>query len=449
MDFSVKPPGGSPSPSSSISSSTPHHFKSATTPTATAAAVSGISSASVADRDPMHSWWESVSKQRSRILSLSTILSGDSHSEDGDVTPISSLADSDRPALSLLSSRAAYSLISNSLCNPSSGSGSDPLCQWLYETYLSSDPPLRLVVLSFLPLLVGMYLSRIHSSDSSSLPSLSGFEAVLLAIYAAEVKARAGKPILVHIPDLSQPSLYHSPRNGVDKSRDCNPTASVGVLSPQLEPQVAVKSTKRASIVGVGLQCYFKEISQMQAWSKLEFCKLAANWAGQDCDCKEKIDGDEDKVLALTNGFGDSSSFNGSSGRSLEIEEDFDRLAIRENEEHSSSNGAALVGVGGGVRIPLPWELFQPALRILGHCLLSPLNTEDVKDAASNAVRSLYARASHDLNPQAILATRSLVNLDTSARTAAKTVAEETVNGSSNVNTPSKAKKPEILLASK
>lgn len=390
----------------------------------------------------MHSWWESVSKQRSRILALSSLLSVDSHSEDGDLTPISSLADSDRPALSLLSSRAAYSLISSSLCNPASGSGSDPLCQWLYETYLSSDPPLRLVVLSFLPLLVGMYLSRIHSSDSSSLPSLSGFEAVLLAIYAAEVKARAGKPILVHIPDLSQPSLYHAPRNGVDKSRDSNPTASVGVLSPQLEPQIAVKSTKRASIVGVGLQCYFKEISQMPAWSKLEFCKFAANWAGQDCDCKEKIHGDEDKVLALTNGFGDSSSFNGSSGRSLEIEEDFDRLAIRENEEHSSADGTG----GRGVRIPLPWELFQPTLRILGHCLLSPLNTEDVKDAASNAVRSLYARASHDLNPQAILATRSLVNLDTSARTAAKTVA---ANGSSNVNTPSKAKKPEILLASK
>uniref|UniRef100_A0A1J3HUJ5 Hyccin n=1 Tax=Noccaea caerulescens TaxID=107243 RepID=A0A1J3HUJ5_NOCCA len=442
MDFSVKPPGGSPSPSSSTSSSTPHRFKSAGTPTATAAAVSGISS----DRDPMHSWWESVSKQRSRILSLSSLLSGDSHSEDVDGGPISSLADSDRPALSLLSSRAAYSLISSTLRNPASGSGSDPLCQWLYETYLSSDPPLRLVVLSFLPLLVGMYLSRIHSSDSSSLPSLSGFEAVLLAIYAAEVKARAGKPILVHIPDLSQPSLYHTPLNGVDKSRDSNPTASVGVLSPQLEPQIAVKSTKRASIVGVGLQCYFKEISQMPAWSKLEFCKLSASWAGQDCDCKEKIDGDEDKVLALTNGFADSPSFNGNGGRSLEIEDDFDRLGIRENEEQLSSNG---IGGGGSVRIPLPWELFQPTLRILGHCLLSPLNTGDVKDAASNAVRSLYARASHDLNPQAILATRSLVNLDTSARTSAKNASAGTVNGSSNVNTPSKSKKPEILLSSK
>ncbi|CAN7089990.1 unnamed protein product [Brassica rapa subsp. narinosa] len=423
MDFSVKPNGGSPSPSSST---TPHRLKPA--------------AATASDRDPMHSWWESVSKQRSRILSLSSLLSS------GDEAPISSLADSDRPALSLLSSRPAYSLISASLRDPSSGSGSDPLCQWLYETYLSSDQPLRLVVLSFLPLLAGTYLSRIHSSDSSSLPSLSGFEAVLLAIYAAEVKSRAGKGVLVHIPDLSQPSLYHTPRNGgVDRSRDSsNHVASVGVLSPQLEPQVAVKSTKRAGIVGVGMQCYFKEISQMPAWSKLELCSFAGAWAGQDCDCKEKIDGEGDKVLALTNGFVDSSSsLNGSS--EIEAEE----VEVEEEEEQVISSNGVGVGGGGGVRIPLPWELLQPILRILGHCLLSPLNSEDVKDAASNAVRSLYARASHDLNPQAILATRSLVNLDASARAAAKTASAESVDGSSNVNTPSKSKKPEILLSSK
>ncbi|KAJ0236452.1 hypothetical protein HA466_0257530 [Hirschfeldia incana] len=408
MDFSVKPNGNSPSPSTST---TPHLYKS---PTVTAS-----------DRDPMHSWWESVSKQRSRILSLSSLLSSS--------TPISSLADSDRPALSLLSSRPAYSSISSSLRDPSSGSGSDPLCQWLYETYLTSDQPLRLVVLSFLPLLAGTYLSRIHSSDSASLPSLSGFEAVLLAIHAAEVKSRAGKAVLVHVPDLSQPSLYHAPRNNGSSRHVAE--ASVGVLSPQLEPQVAVKSTKRAGIVGVGMQCYFKEISQMPAWSKLEFCGFAAAWAGQDCDCKGKIDGDGGKVLALTNGFVDS--LNGSSEIEAEIEE--------EEEEVVSSNG-------GGVRIPLPWEILQPTLRILGHCLLSPLNSEDVKDAASNAVRSLYARASHDLNPQAILATRSLVNLDASARSAAKAASAESVvvdGSSSNVNTPSKSKKPEILLSSK
>ncbi|XP_021908247.1 uncharacterized protein LOC110822427 [Carica papaya] len=432
MDFSIN--HSTPSPSSSSTSSSTLHPPTATTDATTPA----TTVATAGDHDPMHSWWESVSKQRSRILSLSCLLSSSIHPDNS----LSPLADSDRPALSLLSSPDAYSLLSSALSAPRSGSGGDPLCQWLYETYLSSDPHLRLIVLSFLPLLSGIYLSRIHSSDSSSLPSLSGFEAVLLAIYASEAKARAGKPLVVQVPDLSQPSLYHTPRVAVpERSRP-----SVGVLSPPLEPQIAVKSTKRACIVGVALHCYFKQISQMPAWSKLEFCRFAAAWAGQDCPCSKELDGggggdgdegNEGKSFenfAITNG-------NWHGHEIEDVSEEMGRLQIeREGEVENLENT--------GVRIPLPWELLQPILRILGHCLLGPLNTQDVKDAASMAVRRLYARASHDLVPQAILATRSLINLDKSARAAAKAAAAA-ANASSNANTPSKAKKPEILLVSK
>ena len=69
-----------------------------------------------------------------------------------------------------------------------------------------------------------------------------------------------------------------------------------------------------------------------------------------------------------------------------------------------------------GVRTPLPWELLQPILRIPGHFFLAPLNAKEVKDATSVAVRCLYARASHELVPQAILETRSLIQLDKRAR---------------------------------
>ncbi|KAL5854922.1 hypothetical protein ACOSQ3_004763 [Xanthoceras sorbifolium] len=356
------------------------------------------------DEDPMQSWWESVSKARSRILSLSSIVCSTSSFS------LSSLADSDRPALSLLSSPEAYSLLSTSLTSPCSGSGSDPLCHWLYDTYLSSDSHLRLIVLSFLPLLSSIYLSRVHSNDTSSIPSLSGFEAVILAIYTAEAKSRAGKAVLIHIPDLSQPSLYHTPRH----KSPIRENKSVGILSPPLEPQIAVKSTKRASIVGTAYDCYYKHISHMPIWSKLEFCKSAAVWAGQDCYCQSKLD--------------------------------FDGLDIDGNSDIEQN------GQTEGVRIPLPWELLQPVLRILGHCLLGPLNSQDVKDKASVAVRRLYARASHDLIPQAIIGTRSLIQLDKrerAAAAAAKANAAAVANASSNANTPSKAKKPEILLVSK
>ncbi|KAL3515554.1 hypothetical protein ACH5RR_022456 [Cinchona calisaya] len=385
--------------------------------------------------DPMHSWWESISKARTRIHLLSTLLPETS-------SILSSLADSDRPARSLLLSSASYSAISFSLSSPSSGSGDDTLCQWLYDTFLSGDPDLRLVVLSYIPLVSSLYLSRIHSSSTTSAvaqtPSLAGFEAVLLVLYSSEVKARSGKPLLISIPDLSQPSLYHSPRNpSSNKSNPVNNSPPsrplVGVLSPPLEPQMAVKSTKRACIVGIALDCYYKQISQMPSWSKLDLCKFSADWAGQECPCKSDFD---DFAVQKPDNFTETGN-----GLSDEIENfaGVRDLRIEERDEDLRSRG--------GVRIPLPWELLQPVLRILGHCLLGPLITEDVKDAASVAVRCLYARASHDLNPQAILPTRSLIQLDKRAREAAAAAAA--ANAASNANTPSKAKKPEILLVSK
>ncbi|OIV96203.1 hypothetical protein TanjilG_14880 [Lupinus angustifolius] len=373
----------------------------------------------------MHSWWEQISKARSRIHSLINLLPSSSSSES-----LLSLADSDRPALSLLSSPTAYSSISSALSAPSSGSGSDPLCHWLYDTFLSDDPHLRLLLLSYLPLISGLYLSRVHhSSISITPPSLAGFEAVLLALYSSEVKSRSGKPLLFTLPDLSQPSIYHAPINKPFSSKP-----SVSIVSPSLEPQVAVKSTKRASIVGVAFDLFYKHISQMPSWSKIEFCQFASGWAGQDCSCNDQFD------EIHVNGFGVGAS------ESNEIQDFVQDMGNLEIEEFDKVKVEVEVSKGG--RIPLPWEILQPVLRILGHCLLGPLNSQDVKDAASVAVRRLYARASHDLVPQGILATRSLIQLDRRARQAVKSAAAA-VNASSNVNTPTKVKKPEVLLVSK
>ncbi|KAL1534324.1 hypothetical protein AAHA92_30512 [Salvia divinorum] len=433
MDFHLH--GGSPF---STSSSSSHHPQPPTTTNANSAS-NGHSS------DPMHSWWESISRARSRIHLLSSLLPSAPHHD-----PLSSLADTDRPARSLLLSSPAYSSISAALSAPTSGSADDPLCRWLYDTYLSSDHDLRLVVLSALPLLASVYLRRIHHPAADAPPSLAGFEAVLLALYSSEAKARNGKAVTVSIPDLSQPSLYHAPRNAKSASPNSNPTRpSIGILSPPLEPQMAVKSTKRACIVGVALDCYYKQISQMPRWSKLDFCNFAAVWAGVDCPCTSDLDGkpenfiDKNERRWSDNGFGDDDE--------IRVESDeIDRVVERVRDLEIENGDSTEIGEEEDLRIPLPWELLQPVLRILGHCLLGPLNVDEVKDAASVAVRRLYARASHDLVPQAILATRSLIQLDKGMREAANAAAAVAANGSgSNANTPSKAKKPEILLVSK
>ncbi|GER42707.1 hypothetical protein STAS_19523 [Striga asiatica] len=390
--------------------------------------------------DPMHSWWESISRARERIHLLSSLLPPPA-ADDED--PLSSLADTDRPARSLLLSSAVYASVSAAVSSPSSGSSEDNLCHWLYDTYLSSDPDLRLVVLSYLPIVAAVYLRRIHHPASDQPVSLSGFEAVLLAVYSAETKARNGKPVTISIPDLSQPSLYHAPRNQVKSSNpNSNPGKTlVGVLSLPLEPQMAVKSTKRASIVGVVLDCYYKQISQMPSWSKLDCCRFAAVWAGEDCPCALDFDQKLESVIENGDGFGKGISFEDD-----EIESVGERVKDLVIQEHNSTNGGEK-----DAQIPLPWELLQPVLRILGHCLLGPLNADEVKDAASMAVRRMYARASHDLVPQAILATRSLIQLDKRARESAKAAVftEAATPSGSNANTPSKAKKPEILLVSK
>ncbi|XP_077251771.1 uncharacterized protein LOC143890995 [Tasmannia lanceolata] len=392
----------------------------------------------------MQSWWESISKARSRIQSLSTILPS---------TTISSLADSDRPARSLLESPTAYLTLSSSLSSPISGTGSDPLCNWLYDTFQSSDPDLRLVVLSFLPLLSGLYLSRISSPNP---PSLAGFEAVLLAIYSSECKTRAGKPLLISVPDLSQPSLYHAPKYNKTLVSNSHAVApSVSMISAPLEPQIAVKSTKRGCIVAVTLDCYYKKISLMPSHSKLDLCEFAAAWAGQDCSCSKEIDGESEGNANL-----EIRVLEGNEDKTGGVEEEMGRLKIGERRSPNRANGhcreesrvfesrVSECRVSRGARIPFPWELFQPVLTILAHCLLAPLNPQEVRDAAAVAVRHLYARALHDLIPQAILATRSLIQLDKRARIAAKAAAAA-ANAASNANPSNKPKRPEILLVSK
>ncbi|KAL8506120.1 hypothetical protein ACS0TY_017111 [Phlomoides rotata] len=145
------------------------------------------------------------------------------------------------------------------------------------------------------------------------------------------------------------------------------------------------------------------------------FCKFATVWAGQNCTCTSDFD---QKPVNFVDGRGNDDGF----GDAIRVEGDDEIENMVE----------------------------RPILRILGHCLLGPLNVDEVKDAASMAVRRLYARASHDLVPQAILATKSLIQLDKGAREAAKAAATTAPNTpGSNANTPSKFKKPEILLVSK
>ncbi|KAJ4883591.1 hypothetical protein Rs2_33684 [Raphanus sativus] len=274
------------------------------------------------------------------------------------------------PTISLLLEDDAVSAAISSLLHlPDSGAGDNNLCRWLYDTFQSAEPPLQLLVLRFVPLIAGLYLSRVPLRQPQA-----GFEAVLLALYAHETTSRAGQAVTVNIPDLSHPSIYHESKGGPVKNNST--CLNIAVISSTLDPHGTVRSTRRARIVGVALELYYSKITWMPRESKLNLCEACEKWAGQ---------------------------------RNGETEEQGSRGLMIPEEESS------VVAVGGGRserdsgRIPLPWELVQPILRILGHCLMG--GDREVAEAGSKACQSLYLRSLHDINPKAILATGSLLRL--------------------------------------
>ncbi|KAG5053203.1 hypothetical protein JHK87_005401 [Glycine soja] len=281
---------------------------------------------------------------------------------------------------SILSNPEIYSHISSLLRRPNSGAGDNNLCRWLYDTFQSGVTELQLLVLRFLPVIAGVYLSRVADRKPQA-----GFEAVLLALYAHETTSRAGQAVSVTIPDLAQPSLYHDPKAltpNNNKNINSSTELNVAVVSPSLEPHGTVRSTRRARIVGVALELFYAKIPHMPVSSKIDFCEFCKLWAGQDGDMYKNLEEEEDN------------------GEESVVFVD----AEAELEEKEKGKVES--------RVPLPWELLEPVLRILGHCLLGQ-NKRDVElfEAASEACRCLFARSMHDVNAKAILPIRSLLRL--------------------------------------
>ncbi|XP_050224722.1 uncharacterized protein LOC126674326 [Mercurialis annua] len=267
------------------------------------------------------------------------------------ITLSPSILSSQDPPFSLLHHPHVSSQISTLLRHPDSGAGDNHLCRWFYDTFQSGSPQLQLVVLRFLPIIAGLYLSRIPLRKP-----LAGFEAVLLALYAHETTSRNGQAITVNIPDLSNSSVYHETK---EISKNNSTDFNLAVISPSLEPHGTVRSTRRARIVGVTLELYFSKISAMPVDSKVDFCEFCKLWCG-------------------------------------EMYKEFD------GKEKADEEG----------RIPLPWELLQPILRILSHCLLGAHRKEkNLVESAGKACASLYGRCLRDIDAKAILATGSLLRL--------------------------------------
>ncbi|XP_052146127.1 uncharacterized protein LOC127765301 [Oryza glaberrima] len=270
------------------------------------------------------------------------------------------LASADDPANALLHDAGVARAVVGRLRREGSGAGNDGLCRWLYDAFQSNLPEIQLAVLRFVPALAGVYMSRAVSRKP-----LAGFEAVLLALYAhAAAQRGSGEAETVSLPNLANPSVYHDAKVP-PKTKAAE--LDVAVLSPALEPHGTMRATRRARIVGAVLELYHGKLAIMPLSSKMEFCEFCVAWTGN----RSKLD-DKPRVAAAS-----------------------EPAAAEEKLR----------------RVPLPWELFQPVLRIVAHCLLGPTNSDELKTQATRAAECMYWRAAETMDARSVLAARSLVRL--------------------------------------
>ncbi|RCV41156.1 hypothetical protein SETIT_9G112700v2 [Setaria italica] len=248
----------------------------------------------------------------------------------------------------LLNDPDVASAVTGRLRGAGSGVGNDTLRHWLYDAIRANVPELQLAVLRFVPTLAGLYMCC-----AVSWKLLVGFEAVLLALYAhaAAQRGGTGKAETVSLLNLANPSPYHDTKVP-PKAKPAE--LDIAVLSPPLEPHSIMRATRRACIAGAILELYQGKLSLMPISSKMDFSEFCP------------------RLPPAT-----------------------DAIAVVEKWR----------------RVPLSWELFQPVVRIVAHCLLGPSRSDELKAQVARAAECLYWRATETMDAPALLATRSLMRL--------------------------------------
>jgi len=84
----------------------------------------------------------------------------------------------------------------------------DPVCNLFFDWFGSGHKGLQSLVISFIPTLVEVYLTNLHSTKQTHLTS--GIETVLLCMYGHKVRTSAGQPLNWNPPSLSTSSIYHN-----------------------------------------------------------------------------------------------------------------------------------------------------------------------------------------------------------------------------------------------
>jgi len=161
---------------------------------------------------------------------------------------------------------------------------SHPVFNSLFELFRQSGKGGQLFVLQFVPVLMWTYLSATTRRDQQAYGNL---EALLLAIYNADVENEEHKIKTFRLPSLSRPSIYHEPSQGMTTSSTLTETAlsrheqseTVVTLPGPGRQLNKITGIHRLSVLSAILYQYNANIVYMSEASHLSFCIMALRLA--------------------------------------------------------------------------------------------------------------------------------------------------------------------------
>ncbi|KAM9988919.1 hypothetical protein ACTFIY_004973 [Dictyostelium cf. discoideum] len=186
-----------------------------------------------------------------------------------------------------LESESLFQSILNSILLDSFGSRNDIICKWFYSWYNLNCISSKKFVLSFLPALMWVYLSKSHPTNNV----LIGLESCLICIYNQEYIKRLGKEKVFNAPTLSLPSyIYKSDdlflnSSGIANNNNINTLTenALKLLTTQMKPVILDKplpriefitSANRIILLKTIQSVYTQNILLLSMFSRVIFCEM-------------------------------------------------------------------------------------------------------------------------------------------------------------------------------
>ncbi|KAN0040745.1 hypothetical protein ACTFIV_003281 [Dictyostelium citrinum] len=347
-----------------------------------------------------------------------------------------------------LESESLFQSILNSILLDTFGSKNDIICKWFYSWYNLNCISSKKFVLSFLPALMWVYLTKSHPTNNF----LMGLESCLICIYNQEYIKRLGKEKVFNAPTLSLPSyIYKSDElflNGNNINGNSLTETALKLITTQLKPVVLDKllpriefitSANRIILLKTIQSVYTQNILLLSMFSRVIFCEMITRISSLGyrfiddipiCERISKINNsksllnlseiaEEDELSIPVTAAVASSSSSSSTTNNNNNNKGNNHLC---NSVHYKPvigltnylihrddiiNQNSYIQQLSKKRIFLPESIYQEFIVALTLCAFQ----ETTNECAKISIQSINNRASFDLVPEIILSSNSLLHL--------------------------------------